>query len=346
MVRVLEIREVAPSDDQAFARWHAALAAGALDGRVAATVSSLRELTDSLSVPSPSKRRLAVGAWDGDECVGAMLFELPLRSDLDTVLVEIDVPPAHRARGVGAALWEWAEHRARREGRGIFQGEVYVPHGHTTGSWPGARFATARGFVSAHVEDHLVVGLPFDADRLDHLDAPGDGGGGYRVVAWAGGCPDRYVESWAHLHSAMSQDVPTGELARDAVAHTVESVRTSEERLARNWLTLSSLALTGADQPVGYSTLFLPRSQPEHAYQDDTLVLEAHRGHGLGARLKVANLRRLADLPAADVSERRWLHTYTSRDNAPMQKVNARFGFRAVEQMHEFEKRTRAIGRS
>ena len=158
----------------AFAGWHAALAAGALDGRVAATVSSLEELTDSLAVPSPVKRRLAVGAWDGDECVGAMLFELPLRSDRDTVLVEIDVPPAHRARGVGAALWEWAERRARREGRGIFQSEVYVPHGHTTESWPGARFATARGFVSAHVEDHLVVDLPFDADPVSytHLTLP------------------------------------------------------------------------------------------------------------------------------------------------------------------------------
>ncbi|HET7357580.1 MAG TPA: GNAT family N-acetyltransferase [Nocardioidaceae bacterium] len=336
----MEIRELSPSRLAEFARWHTALAAGAVDGRVGATVSSLTELTDSLAVPSPVKRRTAVGAFSGEECVGAMLFELPLQSDLDTVLVELAVPPPCRRRGVGAALWDWADGRARKLGRSIFQTEVFVPAGHTVETWPGARFATARGFVSANVEDHLLVDLPYDAGRLAAIENGEDRSDGYRITSWAGACPDEYVEAWAELHTAMSADVPTGELARDVVLHSVDGVRLSESRMAKNWITLNALALSEGGEPVGYSTLFLPRTQPEHAYQDDTLVLRAHRGHGLGARLKIANLRRLAGLPDTDVARRRWLHTYTAKDNAPMQTVNARFGFRAVEELHEFERRS------
>ncbi|HEU5043501.1 MAG TPA: GNAT family N-acetyltransferase [Nocardioidaceae bacterium] len=335
----MQIREVSPSQSAEFARWHTALEAGAVDGRVGASVSSLTEFTDSLAAPSPVKRRTAVAALAGEECVGAVLFELPLQSDLDTVLLELAVPPPYRRQGVGAALWDWAATRARELGRSIVQTEIFVPAGHTVDTWPGARFAAARGFVSANVEDHLLVDLPYDEGRLTALETGGDRSDGYRITSWAGRCPDEYVEAWAALHTAMSADVPTGELARDVVVHTVDGVRLNESRMAKNWTALNALALDAGGEPVGYSTLFLPRTQPEHAYQDDTLVLRAHRGHGLGARLKVANLRRLAGLPDTDVARRRWLHTYTAKGNAPMQAVNARFGFRAVEEMHEFERR-------
>lgn len=336
---MVAVRQVSASDTADFEKWHAALAAGALDGRRAATVSSLRELTDSLANPSPVKRRLAVGAFEDSVCVGAMLLEFPLQSDLETAAVEIDVPRRHRGQGVGAALWRWAEQRAAAERRSVFQAEVYVPTEHTVETWPGARFAVSRGFLSQNVEDHLVVPLPFDPDRLATLEATQDAPDGYRVVAWSGACPDKYVAAWADLHTAMSADVPTGGLTRDPVVQTVEGIRTSEGRMARNWITLSSLSLNDRDEPVGYSTLYLPRTQPEHAYQDDTLVLRRHRGHNLGTRLKVANLRQHEQLPESDIAERRWLHTYTEQGNAPMQVVNERFGFRRVEVMHEFEKR-------
>ncbi len=171
MSAMVDIGEVSPLDEAGFARWHAALASRGRDGEGAAAVSSLQELTASLAVPSPVKRRIAVGAFLDGGCVGGMLFEMPLQSDLETVL-----------------------------------------------------------------------------------------------------------------------------------------------------------------------TLYLPRTRPEHAHQDDTLVLRAHRGHRLGSRLKVANLRQLERLPVSDIAARRWLHTYTAQGNAPMQAVNARFGFRRVEVAHEFER--------
>lgn len=146
-------------------------ARGESEERPAALVSSLDELRLSLASPSPTKTRLAVGAWDGIDCVGALLLELPQRSDLNTAEVSIAVPPAHRRCGTGDALWRWALARSRHEGRPVLQAELAVPDGHTVGTWPGGRSATAREFVSANVEDHLVVGLPYDTARLTSLEA-------------------------------------------------------------------------------------------------------------------------------------------------------------------------------
>jgi len=338
-VGVSHIREVPPADADAFARWHAALHAGESEERTAALVSSLDELRLSLGSPSPTKTRLAVGAWDGIDCVGALLLELPQRSDLDTAEVSIAVPPAHRRCGTGDALWRWALARSRHEGRPVLQAELAVPDGHTVETWPGGRFATARGFVSANVEDHLVVGLPYDTARLTSLEAaaPVDD---YRVLAWVGPCLEEHVEAWARLRTTMSADVPTGELTRAAVQVTADEVRTSDARLERSYVTLNALAVTGDREPVGYSRVFLPRTRPADVQQDDTLVLHAHRGHGLGARMKTANLRSLAALPAQHRQQRRWLHTYTEQGNVPMQAVNARFGFRRVEVLHELERRS------
>jgi GNAT superfamily N-acetyltransferase len=161
----------------------------------------------------------------------------------------------------------------------------------------------------------------------------------YEITGWVGACPDEFVYAWADLRTAMSADVPIGGLSRDVVAFSVERVRTDERRMASNWISLHSLALTRGGIPVGYSTIFLPMGAPELAYQDDTLVLHAHRGHGLGTRLKVANLRQLAALPASDMPRRRWLHTYTAQDNTAMRRVNSRFGFQPVETMYEYEMR-------
>lgn len=333
-----DIREVDPFDGAAFAAWHAAMAEGALAGRTAATASSLEGMTQSLQDPSGLLLRVAVGAFDGKQCVGTLLYELPLKDDLDSVMTEINVPTAYRRRGLGTALWAWASGQAQADGRTIVQVEVNVPRGETTRTWPGAVFAEKLGFAVGHVEDRLIADLPFDADLLVDLEASLADVTGYRTVSWADTCPAEYLQSYADLNTEMSRDVPTGTVTRDVVVHDPERIRTRENRMARSWTTLVSLALAKDGTPVGYTDLYLPRTTPEVVMQDDTLVLRAHRGHRLGTMLKVANLRQLESLPAEDVARRRILQTFTAQDNVPMQKVNARFGFRPVETMYEYEK--------
>lgn len=336
----LQIREVPPSDAGGFARWHDAYVRGVVAGREAVLVSTLAELTDSLGHPSEHLRRLAVGAFVDDDCVGALLLELPLTTDRTTASVEIDVPVEHRGRGVGAALWAWVRDRITAEGRSVVQTEVYVPVDETLETWPGGRFARALGFTTENVEDHLVSALPYDSALLDEIAAHADtsgAAGDYTVSTWVGACPDAWLEAWGTLQTAMSADVPTGGMTREPVVYTAERIRTSEARLHQHWESLVSLALTTDGVPVGYSRIFLPRSSPEHAYQDDTLVLRSHRGARLGARVKAANLRRLPSVDGVDVGALRWLHTYTEVDNHAMQAVNRRFGFRVIERLHELE---------
>ncbi|MFB9236387.1 GNAT family N-acetyltransferase [Plantactinospora siamensis] len=329
---MIEIAEVDPHDDAALRAWHAASLAGGTAGRPAAVVETFPALARSLREPGPHLRRLPVAAVEAGTVLGALLLELPLTENRQVAQLGIAVPPEHRRRGVGAALWAAA--RAAADGRTVFQAEVAVPAGQTVATWPGALFARRLGFASRHVEDHLRLALPAAEDLLDRLAAAATGrAAGYRVVSWAGPCPEEHLPAYAAMRAAMSREVPVGELDRAAVEYDVHRLRAEEQRLAATYLSVVSLARTRDGEPAGYTLCYLDRKDRSNAKQDDTFVFARHRGHRLGVLLKVANLRQLGRHGA----ERRWLHSWTAESNAPMRAVNDRFGFRMVEQLHEYE---------
>ncbi|TCC38560.1 GNAT family N-acetyltransferase [Kribbella speibonae] len=328
---MISIREIDPADLALFDEWYDAHRAGAVAGREAPLVGAREALGFSLRNPGPLKQRIPVGAFEDERVLGAMLFEYRLQDNLDTVEVEIDVPPAHRRRGIGTALWQWAVTRSAQLGRTIVQTEVAVPADPS----PGAVFADRLGFQLEHVEEHLVVPLPYDDLRLEELRSTAGRPDGYRLTSWAGLCPPEHQQAYADLHTAMDLDVPTGGMTREVVPWTVEKLEASEVRIDRTHLALVTMAHTDAGEPAGYSLIYLSRGDVENAQQDDTLVLREHRGHNLGTHLKLANLEQLAK----HRTTQRYLHTWTALTNAPMRKVNARFGFRAVEQHRELELR-------
>jgi GNAT superfamily N-acetyltransferase len=319
------VTEVDPYDETAFRAWYSALHEGAAADRAAPLIATYDSFVSTMRTPGPNRRRIPVAATAGPDTIGALLLGLPLIENRGTIEVEIDVPPRHRDKGVGTGLWRWAERFAAAEGRSVFQSEVHVPAGETTGTWPGARFAERLGFVSRHVEDHLVLALP--------ADIPATTADGYDIIGWSGPCPEEHLRAYADLNTLMSQDVPSGELTRETVVWDVERVRAGEARLARDYLSVVSLARTPHGRPAGYTLTFVARTDPDNVLQDDTFVVPAHRGRRLAAALKAANLRRLEE----HRDGRRWMHTWTAGANPAMQAVNARFGFRAVEQTHEYE---------
>lgn len=325
------VREIDPADLALFDEWYDAFRAGAVAGRERALIVTREALGHSLRNPGPLKARRAVGAFEDGRILGAMLFEYRLTDNLDAVEIEIDVPPEHRRRRIGTALWQWAVTRSAQLGRTIVQTELGVP----SEPWPGAAFAERLGFEVEHVEEHLVVPLPYDDLRLEELRSDAGRLDGYLLTSWAGLCPPEHRQAYADLHTAMDLDVPTGGMTRELVPWTVEKLVANETRIDRNLLALVTMAHTDAGAPAGYTLMYLPRADPEHAQQDDTLVLREHRGHNLGTFLKLANLEQLAK----HRTTQRSLHTWTALTNAPMRKVNARFGFRAVEQHRELELR-------
>jgi GNAT superfamily N-acetyltransferase len=73
---------------------------------------------------------------------------------------------------------------------------------------------------------------------------------------------------------------------------------------------------------VGFSELSISRARSETAYQWDTLVIRAHRGHRLGRLLKIATMRLLA---SANYDTHKIL-TFNSWRNEPMIAVNEALG--------------------
>jgi GNAT superfamily N-acetyltransferase len=330
---MITVREIDPFDESLFDAWYAVLRDVLLADSESAIVTSHQAMAFSLREPPAARKSLAVGAFDGERIVGTLLFEYRLEDNLDTVEIEIGVLPAERRRGAGTALWNWSADRAAELGRTIVQTEF----GAADESAPGLAFATGLGFTVEHVEDHLVVPLPYDEARLQQLRESAGELVGYRLTSWAGACPPEHLQAYADLRTAMDQDVPTGGMTHENVPWTVEKLRVNQERMVKNYVALVTMAHTTAGDPAGYTLMWLPRQNADHAQQDDTLVLRDHRGHNLGTHLKLANLDQLAKHRSTQI----WLHTWTALENAPMQKVNARFGFHPVERWYELELTTK-----
>ncbi|MDF8263203.1 GNAT family N-acetyltransferase [Luteipulveratus flavus] len=327
----ITVHEVDPHDDAAFRAWYAAFHDGVTAGRTAPLCESYDALAASLRNPSSRKRRVAVAAREGAVAVGGMLLEYHLEHDLDVVDVEIAVPEPQRRRGAGGSLWDHATARAAELGRGTFCVELNVPAGRPWQDAPGGRFAASRGFTSEHVEDHYARAWP-----VPHVPAATDPA--YELLTWTGATPEEHLEAYAAMQTAMSADVPTGNLTREARTITVDQIRESDQRLLSSYRVYVALAVTTAQRrPAGYTLVFVDRSNPVNGLQDDTLVLQEHRGHGLGAALKAANYAQMS--PAESALRR--LHTWTAQSNDAMRTVNARFGFEVAEVMHELERRPR-----
>ena len=78
---------------------------------------------------------------------------------------------------------------------------------------------------------------------------------------------------------------------------------------------------------VGLSELYLPDESPWVAFQGDTGVDPAHRGHGLGAWMKAHNhLRLAAERPDVTV-----VKTWNAAANEPMLRINRALGFEPVQ---------------
>ncbi|SEC86434.1 Acetyltransferase (GNAT) family protein [Nocardioides exalbidus] len=314
----MKIEELDPTDPVARRAWHDALERAVRADRPYALTTTL----EAFEVLATSPGRHADRTWwqavvDG-EVVGTAELELPLTENTDLGWAEVAVLPAHRRDGVGRALWNEVVARARAAGRRRIGGEVT-----TDLAVPGAGlgFAAAVGAVEKHHEDHLLAELPVAEVPLHEA---------YDVVAWRGRCPDEHRAAYVAMRNQMNLDVPTGDLDVEATVLDDERLATSEERLMRAYDLRVAAARRRSDGVFGgYSLLFVPHGA-DYGWQDDTLVMPAHRGHRLGGALKAVNYAGLPDEVGV-------VHTWTAPTNTAMHRTNTALGFRVVERMVEVE---------
>ena len=308
------------------------------------------QLAGRASTATRRRELLAARLGGGPDAaiVGVAQLNLPLTDNLHTGTVNVVVAPNARRQGVGTQLFSAAAELASAAGRrmlmaetdhpgrgsagtGIVGGASFIPHD------AAAAFAAGLGFRLELVDRVSVLELAGndDAGAAVLEQAAAAAGPGYELEFWSGACPDGLVEAYARLRQKMSTDAPLGGLELAEEAWDAARVREAEGKArgmdAEVLVTAARHAATG--ELVGHTVLEVFRNNPAVAYQDDTLVLDAHRGNRLGMLLKAANLVRLREA----VPEARRVYTWNAEENRYMLSINERLGFLPVGYSGEWQ---------
>lgn len=285
--------------------------------------------------------RRAFGAWDGDRLVGVANVVWELDPDATTAFSTIlGVSPEVRRRGIASRLLAALERTAREAGKPTLvlradhridrpepgAARLRAPMGDASiaADEPAARFALAHGYTLGQLDRMSAMPVTGRAaefrERLVGHEASSPG---YRLVTWHDRAPDELIDAMAHARERMSVDAPSGGIDYERETWDAERIRGEEQRaLDAGRRTIITAAVPDDGAVAGY-TQFLLAPRKRVAFQDDTFVLADHRGHGLGMRMKLANLVEL-DRAAP---ERHRVITWNADENAHMLAINIALGF-------------------
>lgn len=278
-------------------------------------------------------------ALDGEAVVGGAFFGMPLRDNRTLAEGDFAVDSSADTGAVLRVLWDGIRPLLVEQGRSTAQvwtahpangpGEQLVPRT-GVGRLPQDPLAAGLqdlGFVLEQQERHSVLDVTAagpPATRAAEL-ARATAGPAYEVLGWTGPTPQEHREPMAQIRARMSTDIPSGELEIEPEvwdADRVAEVGRIAERLGFREVT-TAVRHVQTGQIVAYTVLESPSDKPHVAYQGDTLVHAAHRGHRLGLLAKAANLQLLAEaLPAVGR-----IHTWNAGENEHMLAINHALGF-------------------
>ncbi|MET9232021.1 GNAT family N-acetyltransferase [Lentzea sp. NPDC003310] len=307
--------EFDPTDIQAY---HEVMLARYADDRPKWTAPTLDEVRFRLRTPFQGlgPARYLATRLDG-ELVAFAGLNFPAWPD--TAMAEIVVHPRSRRRGVGTALLRAV--CAEFEARGLTSIECWQ----VTADGDGARWAENRGFRT--INTMVLQGLAFaEADNaLWDVPVPS----GYRLAQWTGVTPDDLLASYALARNAI-HDAPTGEQNTPSPTWTPVKVREAEQDyLSRGAEQRVVVALAADGSVAGMTELELHDERPGRAFQQETSVLPAHRGHDLGRAMKA----HMIEWVRRDKPRLTRIDTGTSTENAHMQRVNRSLGFETIGDM-------------
>ena len=267
--------------------------------------------------------------------VGVARASFTLLDNTDQCGVLVAVHPAHRRQGHGRRLFEHVVERVRSEGRARLLTEIAEPlvDGSTS---PGPAFATRVGATRALDEIRRVLDLAaLDEARLDALEAEARSrSAGYETVTWVSATPDDLVDDQAELMEQMSVDAPMGDLDWERERWDATRIREQERLIAdqRRTRLVTAVRHQESGRLVAFTDIGVSQLQPDPAYQWETLVLKAHRGHRLGMLAKVTNLRQLR----REFPEAGGVVSWNAESNTHMVAINDALGFRPVERLAEW----------
>ena len=222
--------------------------------------------------------------------------------------VRLIVAPSARRRGVGSALFDHVERRAREL-------EVHALRGSTT-TESGAGFAAHLGAVPESRLVRSVLALP--AAELPEPSVPA----GFRLLTWLGRVPDAHLQALVDARAAMD-DAPAPE-ELEFPTWTAEVVRASEASLARREREMRLTVAMDDDGAIGSFTELRVSRGSTLGFTDDTGTVATRRRLGLARAVKLESLRRLrSDHPEITV-----VSTSNAEENVGMRHLNESLGFR------------------
>ncbi|ASW58038.1 GNAT family N-acetyltransferase [Plantactinospora sp. KBS50] len=321
-----------PRDDEAVTQAYRIRRASA-----SATVADLpprgrREVAAGIRQPMPGQQVRALLAVVGGTPVGFATLHLPMLDNTGNAELDIAVHPDHLRRGVGRALHGYAVRLARELGRKRIVGEVVsgLPDGPPRDP-AGSAFAAAMGATAVldEVRRRLDVGT-VDWPALDAAYAAGRRrAAGYSTICWAGLTEPGHLADIAYLNSRLMADAPIGDLVWEQENIDVTRQEAEERLLVDRGRRLYSAAARddATGRLVGFTRIMFAATDAWHAYQQITLVDPEHRGHRLGAAVKIDNLRyTLTHEPELCVVD-----TWNATDNEQMISINELLGYRPLD---------------
>lgn len=280
--------------------------------------------------------------------LGAAIIELPLQDNTSFASVSVWARPT--VQDCRAPLLDASLELSRREGRSTLlletdhhtaqPGQETIEPRSGVGRLPLdplAELAVSRGLALEQVERISTFRFPADVETLRSLreDAAAHAGPDYVVHSWQGDTPEHWLDGLAGLIGRMSTDAPLAGIDYEAEAWDAERVR--ERDAVRPEKNRGSLTVVVEHAPSGELAAFTevewPLSEPEVAYQFDTLVAGSHRGHRLGMLVKTSQLLELGRIKP----ELRRLHTWNASENRHMLAINEALGFEAVGSSGEWQ---------
>lgn len=322
----MHTRPLDPADDAQMQRFHEiAWRAEKEDGRPWNPMWSFDEMAGIFREPRSDRRSVAVAAYDGDQMVGAGWTMLSLLDNLDTAWSFVAVEPELRGRGIGAVVMDALVEIMAADGRRQLLTGAGIPFEERETS-PILAWAKTQGYTVANVEIQRNLDLPVDQALLEEIATEAaEKHAGYEIRSYVGRLPDELLASWCELDNMFMLEAPMGDVDVEPGATTPDTVREADlvnEKIGRT--VYASVAVKDG-RVVAHTDLAVPRVADE-AHQWGTLVHPDHRGHRLGAAVKVANLRALAERQP----EVPRVVTCNAETNAWMVAINDRLGFRPV----------------
>lgn len=270
----------------------------------------------------------------GGGIAGAAELIFQRRDNTHLVILNIGVLPEHRRQGIGSLLLTEVERLAREHGRRTIITET-VWSAEPEASDISRPFALAHGYQD--VQTMRRSDLLVQSASPSPLPTPRQAPPGYVIETHVGRPPESDAEDRAWLNRRMSTDAPLGGLdmeEQDWDAARIGDLDARLEKMGRGRVSAFARHLASG-RLIGFTEVQIPSAAPEFAYQNDTLVLREHRGHGLGLALKVANLARLRDAYPLVARVRTW----NALENAHMLAVNDMLGTVTSGFEREWQKR-------